>query len=308
MIPSVTVMAWRRPGLLEGLLSAIPSSGVSSVVIGVDGPSGNFTRDRIKTLEVARTYERISAFPVIVIDRPRNIGAAANVVQTVTSALALSPRTIVLEDDCRPSPAFFAFAVCQLAAYAPRADVWAVCGSQYAPQHLIHGSHVLSRHFLGWGWAVDREKWRRILAALRQRPRAPSGSGRLSPSELFWYHGARRAHEGLVDAWDIPLMYAMRRAGGYCVLPRRNLVANVGFGVGASHTHSPSEGMLLPAEDQLDDGEVAPQADSLAVDEWLEARHFGISRRHLLSTRLTRLRDSLAGPEKHWASLAERIL
>lgn len=293
--PVIAIAAWRRPDQLSQLLAVLPSEGARALHIGIDGPPSS-TRDVpgwLETQEVARNFQRQASVPVSVRTSPVNRGAAWNVPETVSEASHLASSVVVLEDDCRPTEAFLEWAPRMLQAYRDSPDIWAVCGSQYAPPNLMRQGHVLSRHFLGWGWAVDSQRWWEIRARLQAKPKLEPLGARMRPEDVYWYHGARRSFEGYVDAWDIPLVHALRQVDARCVLPSHNLVENRGFGRDATHTLTPTSGMLTPASDIIPAAGPPSLEESLVVDEWLAREHFGISPRHLVTTRATLLIDRL---------------
>src|SRR5690606_29677938 len=49
-----------------------------------------------------------------------------------------------------------------------------------------------------------------------------------------------RVHAGRLDTWDAQWEFACRRLGALSVVPAVNLVSNIGFGAGATHTSDAS--------------------------------------------------------------------
>jgi hypothetical protein len=86
-----------------------------------------------------------------------------------------------------------------------------------------------------WGWATWEEKWKEMASSLVVLNTSQNRDF-FSARKNFWQVGARRAHNGLVDAWDIPLANAQFDAGKYTVIPPVNLVTNIGFDSNATHT------------------------------------------------------------------------
>src|SRR3546814_16235805 len=52
----------------------------------------------------------------------------------------------------------------------------------------------------------------------------------------FWSRRFNRVWEGTVDSWGYPYQLSCWLAGGLAVVPRVNLVSNIGFGDDATHT------------------------------------------------------------------------
>lgn len=285
---AVVIPAYRRADLLTQLLCSLPTDRVSRVYVSIDGPAPGAEADVQGSREAAAAFAAQSSFPVFVHALPANVGAAANVLGAVTWMLRHEERGAVLEDDCHPIPEFFDFVQAALDRYADSPDVWLACGTQVAPAELIPGTHVLSQYPLIWGWATSRDKWAAVLTALELSLRSPHrGLLRLAlagPAERYWRAGHRRAAEGRVDAWDLPLVYAMRQSGALAVLPRTPLVSNVGDDARATHTAHEQRWTRLRPEAVGTPLVEAPRSSALEVTRWLERHLYGISPRHLIST------------------------
>ena len=52
----------------------------------------------------------------------------------------------------------------------------------------------------------------------------------------FWLDTFQRVHDGKIDTWDFQLQFVLFYYHGYAILPNINLVSNLGFGEGATHT------------------------------------------------------------------------
>lgn len=306
---AVVVPAYRRADLLLELLRQLPADRVSRVYISIDGPATGAEHDVNACREVAEEYAQSAPFPVLVHALPENVGAAANVLGAVSWMLRHEDRGAVLEDDCHPIPEFFDFVRDALDAYALRPEVWLVCGTQFAPAELIDGSHVLSPYPLIWGWATTADKWALAMADLQQsllltRPRLVH---RLFPGPVdrFWISGHRRAAQGRVDAWDLPLVQVMRLKAALAVLPRTSLVSNVGDDARATHTaaeqrwtRSATLAVPMPLVE-------ATPAISRTVAKWLERNVYEIGLRHCITTIVRRVLDMAESPMR--APLLQRL-
>lgn len=285
----VAVPAYRRADLLLGLLESLPADRVSRAYVSIDGARPGAEEDVRATIHAAHEFAARGSFEVLVHALPRNAGAATNVLGAVNWMLRHEERGAVLEDDCHPIPEFFDFVNAALDKYSEREDIWLACGTQVAPASLIHGNHLLSRYPLIWGWGVTREQYARALGALRESLSASAWPWLLtaagaSPVERYWHGGHRRAAQGFVDAWDLPLVYAMRGAHASAVLPATPLVSNVGDDARATHTANEERWTRLEPQALTLPLVAAPASDGQVVDVWLERNLYGISARHLLST------------------------
>ena len=57
----------------------------------------------------------------------------------------------------------------------------------------------------------------------------------------YWTGVFNSTHAGEVDTWDYQLLFGNFLHGTLAAIPEQNLVTNVGFGAGATHTHSAND-------------------------------------------------------------------
>lgn len=306
----VAIPAYSRGDLLAGLLEQLPSDRVSRVYISIDGPRDDSRAAVAETVAVARAFAASAPFPVYVHALPQNVGVAANVLGALEWMLRFEERGVLLEDDCHPIPEFFDFIDETLSLYADRHDVWLSCGTQMAPAELVDATHLLCEIPLMWGWGTTRAKWALARAELDATLRASRGRWLLravlaSPAERYWHAGMRRAAEGRVDTWDLPLVYAMRRARAVCVLPRTPLVTNVGDDGRATHTANEERWTRLQTKAIEVPLRQSSRSSERVVLRWLSREVYGISVRHLVSTTVRWVLDRRARPKR--STLAPRL-
>jgi hypothetical protein len=107
--------------------------------------------------------------------------------------------------------------------------------------------------------------------------------------KVYWDEGSRRALDGYTDVWDTLLVREMLRHGLYSILPAQNLVTNVGNDVHALHTHSQEEWTNYPTGKFKRNTSIPLFNEK--CDTWMRKIFYQISIRHILSTKITRLRD-----------------
>jgi hypothetical protein len=310
-LPGLVVVGYRRPESLQDVLRSVPSNAVSSVLISLDGPSGDWDRHDVDSVEmVARRAAANWSGRAVVKTRQSNVGSAVNVLEAVSLGLQDNENLIVLEDDCIPSLDFWAFTTEMLARYESDRSVLCVCGSQLAPDIASDYSHILSDFPLMWGWATWRPKWREFLSLLQAYlalGKAPSLRDLPAYKRSYWRAGFRRSSRGFVDAWDIPLQSVMLHHRYKAVLPTSNLVRNTGSDARATHVSADSHWTRVPIGEWNREGLSPTSLEGRRMDSWLEQRVFRIRPRHLASTVLTHGLD-VAGINKRGRSpLIERL-
>lgn len=230
-----------------------------------------------------------------------NLGCGRRVASGLTAALQAYDRAIVLEDDTLPEPSFFSFCETMLERYADDPSVMHVSGTNAAVgmgKTPAADSYRLNLIPDIWGWATWSRAWRHYDLGVPEWPEVRPTGWLESLLPLKEEQGVFRTafdsqHRRVNDpcTWDWSWIYSCLRHGR-TVTPMRNLVTNVGFGTGATHTHS-QDALLasLPSEPIRVDRLTAPEDDPRGeLDAAILAHRFdGAERRR--STPLGRLRS-----------------
>jgi hypothetical protein len=241
----VVVLLYNRPALTAGLLDVLREARPRTVLLVADGPRPNVDGDDERCDQARRVATSVDWPCDVLTDfAPTNLGCARRVASGLDWAFEHVDRAIVLEDDVRPVPSFFRYCDAMLERYADderilhvdggnRLGVWARDDRDY---HFARQGNV-------WGWATWRRAWDRYDRTL-QRYRTPEARAAISANALDPAHGTLLSwlldHDvaTTVDTWDIQWTLARYATGGLSIVPARNLVTNVGFGDGATHTHA----------------------------------------------------------------------
>ena len=118
---------------------------------------------------------------------------------------------------------------------------------------MTESSYYFSRCYHIWGWASWARAWAHYDVEMRRWPqvRDTAWLRDLLGNEVH----ARIAHEifertyrGEPGTWDFQWAFAGWMADGLSVIPRTNLVSNLGHGPQATHQHNPSLVAKLPRE------------------------------------------------------------
>lgn len=149
---------------------------------------------------------------------------------------------IILEDDCLPETSFFAFCETMLQHFANEPRIMHISGDNF--QRGIRrgdGDCYYSVYNHVWGWATWRRAWKLYDVAMKSyRPdetrRMLQGMSNSRNFLDYWSDVFERAANNKIDTWDYQWTHAMWMQRGLAVLPQRNLVSNIGFGIEATHT------------------------------------------------------------------------
>lgn len=150
-------------------------------------------------------------------------------------------RAIILEDDCIPDPTFFGYCEELLDRYADDARVMAITGDNFdLPLRQPHYSYYFSRYTHFWGWATWRRAWQHYDVTMRLLPEFLE-AGWLStllqdPAAVQWWEKTLQGvYSDQKDTWDYQWIFSCWVQGAACIVPRVNLVSNLGFDKDAAH-------------------------------------------------------------------------
>lgn len=212
-----------------------------------------------------------------------NLGCGLGVSSAITWFLGEVGEGIILEDDCLPTPAFFRFCATMLERYRHDDRVATITGSNMAPLVKIPGSHGFSRITASWGWAT----WRRVWDGHRLFPepiRTDEPWLRLlhANAAAFLRREFATFAEGKARTWDYQFMVQVLRAGQLNVVPRRNLILNIGFDGMGTHFGKGGRPWAAPAfaYDSADDWSdiLSVEPNSCYDRHYLTSGHRGSSK------------------------------
>ncbi|MEB3340459.1 methyltransferase domain-containing protein, partial [Okeania sp.] len=148
---------------------------------------------------------------------------------------------IILEDDCLPHLTFFQFCQELLDRYRHNKKVMAISGDNFLfGQKYIESSYYFSHYFHGWGWATWRRAWQNFDDKLTLWPQLRD-SNRLNnilsntQAVKYWSNIFAKCYENYL-AWDYAWLFAGWSRNKLTIIPRINLVSNIGFSPTATHT------------------------------------------------------------------------
>jgi hypothetical protein len=278
----VLVIAFNRPDLLAVLLQRLREVEPSRLFIAVDGPRQERAGEAERVQACRELAETVDwDCEVRTLFQESNLGCGRGVSTAISWFFENVERGIILEDDIIPDPSFFGFCSELLDRYEDDDRVFAVSGCNYVPAEGLSdpgAPYRFSRVPHIWGWAGWRRTWEGYRLDISDwRDRLPTGrlwesAGRSLPGMVFWAGMFRTLGRGEIDTWDGQLVLSAMEGGRLTATSNVNLVENVGFGTGATHT---VEGMDVQpvAAIALPTSRMPVRLDERA-DAWTRRHHF----------------------------------
>ena len=254
----IAFFVFNRPHTTRRVFSEIARAKPRRLLVVADGPrsveeEAQCRQTRNVIAQVDWDCEVLTDFSDV------NLGCKARVSSGLDWVFRHCEEAIVLEDDCLPHPAFFPYCEEMLARYRHDDRIMMVNGNNFEIASRAPESYYFSQFPHVWGWASWRRAWRHYDVALTEWPtlRETSWLAETLGSDAAarkWAGEFDAVRAGRFDTWDFQWSFAIWNAGGTCVAPNGNLITNIGFGEGATHTKNaaspeadlPAAGLTLP--------------------------------------------------------------
>lgn len=247
----VVVMVFNRPEVTARVLAEIRKARPSRLFVIADGPRPGHDRDGPLCRETRQVIANGVDWPCqLKTDYAEtNLGCGRRIATGIDRVFAQVDEAIFLEDDCLPAPEFFRFCRELLTRYRDNPQVGQVSGCTFVgPQVRRETSYLFSRYGPVWGWASWRRAWQgydfamnrwpEIEASSEWRQTIPSAAERALRSRMY-----AEVRTGRLNTWDYQWGFAKLSRRQLSAVPCVNLIENIGFGAGATHTALASGGL-----------------------------------------------------------------
>jgi hypothetical protein len=250
----VALFLFNRPDVTRQVFRAIAQARPTTLFLVADGPRDEQEAElcaqaRAVAAEVDWDCEVHTDFA------EANMGCGRRLASGISWVFSQVEEAIILEDDCLPHPTFFGFCRAMLERWRHDERVMMVSGDNFldhAPD--TPASYLFSRYFPIWGWATWRRAWDLYDREMRAWPRLRD---QRQLEQMYPHAGVREhlrsmfdaVHQGRVDTWDVQWFHTCLFNNGLCIVPRRNLVSNIGIQGTHSSAQAVNHGLPVHALD-----------------------------------------------------------
>jgi hypothetical protein len=174
--------------------------------------------------------------------REKNLGCKEAVSSAIDWFFSQEEEGIILEDDCLPALSFFGYCDELLDRYRHDTRVRHICGCNFQFGHKRgEAAYYFSRLTHIWGWASWRRVWRDYDKNLSRHTSDEIGDAlaNIFDDQIVvgrWREIVAELKANKINTWDYQLSVANFLNDGLSIIPNENLISNIGFGAGATHT------------------------------------------------------------------------
>jgi hypothetical protein len=252
--PAIAFFIFRRPETTARVFAEIRKARPNKLYLIADGAR----EDRPEEQDlVQRTRDVVSEIDwpcnVTRVYADKNLGLRQRIFTGLDYVFSKEDSAIVLEDDCLPSQSFFRFCSELLDVHEINENVALISGFNFAPSKRLEADYFFSTSTYIWGWA----SWARTWKAFRASPQVESWTKQETEEIKDTFASKIQMKEFLgmmsiadtLNTWDISLAVWVRQSKKLTIVPRLNLVENIGFGAEATHTKFEAFDVQLPSSD-----------------------------------------------------------
>jgi hypothetical protein len=241
----VLLVIFNRPDTARQVFEVIRKVKPTRFYIAADGPRPGRPDDVALCEETRAIANKVDwECDLFTLFRKENVGCGRGPSEAVTWMFEQEEAGIILEDDCLPDLSFFPYCREMLAHYRDDDRVMSVTGFRFdfLKKETLPESYFFSKYFVPWGWATWKRSWKYFdynIASYSKFKAENRIAQVFSPKRIrdFWTRTLTETVNTEVPTWwDYQWIYTHWTQGGLCAMPKVNLVTNIGYGEGATHT------------------------------------------------------------------------
>lgn len=240
---AVLFLVFNRLNTTQQVFGAIRQAKPPKLYIAADGPREN-KEGEVAAVQSVRDYIMSNIdweCEVKTLFRDKNLGCKYAVSGAIDWFFTQEEQGIILEDDCLPSQSFFWYCENLLDKYRHDDSICLISGYGRGSEPFIkNADYGFCKYALIWGWASWARVWKKYDPEMSDWPRFSKqvlrNISKKRGTRRYWFDAFSLTYKHQIDTWDYQLHYFLQKNGGKSIVPRLNLISNIGFGADATHT------------------------------------------------------------------------
>lgn len=232
-ISPIVLFVYNRPVHTQQTLNSLSKNYLASkseLTIYSDAPKNAEAKEEVD--KVRSLIQNIYGFKSItIIEREKNWGLAASIIDGVSAVINKHGKVIVLEDDMVTSPYFLTFMNQALDHYQNKPIVWHISGWNY-PISSISEQAYLWRGMNCWGWATWADRWEyfdnNVDRVISNFSRNDIKRFNLDGSKNL-FDQILKNKKGKLNTWATFWYATIFKNNGLCLNPSRSYLKNIGL-------------------------------------------------------------------------------
>ena len=237
----VVIMVYNRPKQTKRLLKNLEKIKPKNLIIISDGAKKN-THDLMKVNKVQNIIKQINwNCKKLYISSKYNLGLKKRIYSGLNIVFRNYNQAIILEDDCIPNKSFFYFCEKLLNIYKNNKKITSISGNNFNSIN-INESYYFSKYSSIWGWATWKRSWKKFDIKMKFWPKYRKSQKWKNDcpdivERTFWEKNFDSVYKGVINSWAYPFLLNNFYHNHLTIVPKYNLVKNIGFGKNATNTN-----------------------------------------------------------------------
>jgi GR25 family glycosyltransferase involved in LPS biosynthesis len=239
----VVFIIFNRPDTTERVFAEIAKAKPPKLLVIADGPRETCPDDSEKCAAVREIIRNVDwDCEVLTNYSNKNMGCKHRISTGLDWVFDNVEEAIILEDDCLPHPDFFRFCEELLNHYRHDNRVMHIGGNNFlCARKDLESSYYFSIYSHIWGWATWKRAWKYYDVDLKLWPTIKKNKLLLNFFKNKKEYRNRikiweLTYRGKISTWDYQWLFSILTQNGMSILPKNNLISNIGFGDEATHT------------------------------------------------------------------------
>lgn len=239
----VVLFVFNRPDITQRVFNEIRKVKPEKLFLIADGPRDE--NDRQRCNEVRKIIENVDWECVVYKNYSDiNMGCDPRMISGIDWVFQNTDRAIFFEDDCLPHPSFFQFCEELLEKYKDDKQIMHISGDNFQTgnkKFKCEESYYFSTIAQCWGWATWKRAWQLQDKDLKKWPTVKYEKKiniifHDKAVVAFWETLFQKFYSKQRTNWDGQWTFACFANDGLSIMPKINLISNIGFGENATHT------------------------------------------------------------------------
>jgi hypothetical protein len=240
------LIAFNRPETTESVMRAIRQARPPRLYVAADAPREDHPQEAelcSRVRDIATTVD----WPceVHTLFQSSNLGPRRSISTAISWFFSHEAEGLILEDDVIPVASYFPFVDEMLERWRDSPQVGAITATNGIADKLVPSpseDYFFTRSNHVWGIATWRRVWNAYDVEMRDFEDWDARGALLECLDSrrcladYWRKQFRKATEGRVDTWDYQWQFMLWKRGLLTVMPRNNMMENIGFGACATNT------------------------------------------------------------------------
>lgn len=239
----ILFLVFNRPEPTLRVFEQIRAIQPKRLYIAADGFRENKDGEEAKCLEVRKIVTNVDwDCDVKTLFRDENLGCGLAVSSAISWFFDNEEDGIILEDDCLPDLSFFKFCESLLDKYRNDSRVMHIGGVNFCEeQNIPDESYYFSMIMHCWGWASWRRAWNKYNYKLTinddiRKSLQNYTNERRQINYWEYVHNSMSGEVPKWNTWDYQWGMAIIKNNGLTIVPKYNLIQNIGYGPDGTHT------------------------------------------------------------------------